>query len=325
MTTLRGPGPRVVVLGVLTTIATACGPPSSMAPAGIKPVPSVDQAISPAGWMPVVYGKAQVSVPGGSRITFGGCPVTSVTVFLGHGPEQLFCPAETGEHTTAYLEPIQPPFLQRSREKPIAVNGIDTLPEFGSPSTGGYQVPSLGVQVIATGTLARKILSTLTYSPRAVALATGPVPRLSSSWHRVSFGGISVAVPRSWRIKRQQAWGTCLPDGINVFTHEVFLDAGSSESAFQCPYITPGSVGQPAIDGVTIDPGTYGPLADVGRYANCEDVHGLRVCPSATEDGRLTLVMAVHLVGRASPIAVEIGTSGNGMMARAILWSLLAS
>lgn len=244
---------------------------------------------------------------------------------MGLGPEQLLCPSEAVDTTTVYVEPIQPPLLQGNGEKPMAVNGIDIYREFGSPSTGGYQVPSLGVQVLAMGTLARKVLSTLTYSPRAVALAIGPVAGLASSWHRVSFGGISLAVPRLWRIERQSAWGTCLPDGINVLTHAVVLDAGSSEVALRCPSMAPGTVGQPTVDGVTIDPGTYGPLADVGRYATCEDVNGLRVCPSATEDGRRTLVLAVHLVGRASPVAVEIGTSGNGMTARAILWSMSAS
>jgi hypothetical protein len=248
-----------------------------------------------------------------------------VTVFLGHGPEKLFCTSESVATTSVYLEPMTPPLLQRAGEKATVVNGIGTYSSFGGPSMLDWQVPSLGIEILAYGPLARRVLSTLTYSPRAVAFDVGPAPVVPRSWHEISFGGIRVAVPPSWTVDRRSAWGTCSADGIDVTADQVLLDNGKSLLPLRCPRVVTLDVVQAEINGLTIDPGAYGPLPNVGSYGPCERVNQLRVCPSATENMLTTLVLAVYLRDHSAPVAVEIGTSANGITARTILWSMRAS
>ena len=46
------------------------------------------------------------------------------------------------------------------------------------------------------------VLGTFARSPRRFVLAAGQAPQLPSSWHSVSFDGISVSVPNDWTVKR---------------------------------------------------------------------------------------------------------------------------
>jgi hypothetical protein len=51
-----------------------------------------------------------------------------------------------------------------------------------NPGAGNYPVPALGVTIQVVGAESAAILHTLTYSPRAVALAAGPAPAVPASW-----------------------------------------------------------------------------------------------------------------------------------------------
>jgi hypothetical protein len=185
------------------------------------------------------------------------------------------------------------------------------------------QVPSLDASVDATGPLASKVLHTMTYSPRAVALAGGVSLAVPRSWHRVSFGGLSAAVPRSWSIERQAIWPLgCSPINLNLSEQGVLLSAGTSELAPHCPALVGGVMAIPVYhDGLVIDPGPYGPIPAGASLDSCMHVHRLRVCPTTT-DLYSVLVLSVHVAGASRPVGVEIGLVGSGVTARAILDSL---
>ena len=75
-----------------------------------------------------------------------------------------------------------------------------------------YFAPSLGVEVIAKGrVVARRIVDTLTRSPRAFVLAPGPAPSVPSSWRSVIFAGLRFSVPATWSVKRTDTWNICGP------------------------------------------------------------------------------------------------------------------
>jgi len=77
-----------------------------------------------------------------------------------------------------------------------------------------------------------EVLHTVTYSPGAVALASGASPSVPSEWHRVSFGGLNVAVPRSWAVVRQADWPiSCGPTDLSLSEKDVLLSAGR-----RCPH-----------------------------------------------------------------------------------------
>src|ERR1035438_9963078 len=58
--------------------------------------------------------------------------------------------------------------------------------------------------------------------------------------------------------------------------------------------------------------------------AHCLDLHGLTACP-ATSPAYSVLVLRVTVPRRAKPVYVSIGLSGDGIVARTILYSLRAA
>jgi hypothetical protein len=68
-----------------------------------------------------------------------------------------------------------------------------------------YDVPSLGVSLVATTPAARQIVSTLAGSAlHAVLSATYPVA-VPAGWRTVDFGGIAASVPASWPVRAVSA------------------------------------------------------------------------------------------------------------------------
>jgi hypothetical protein len=201
------------------------------------------------------------------------------------------------------------------------VNGITVY--WTSPEDRGFVVPSLDVEVSATGPLASRVLHTLTQSPRSVALAAGPPPPIPRSWLRVTFGQTSVAVPSDWSVQSTALFGLgyCGPYTSLTSPPTVVFETGAHLESFGCPAEGIPSEVSPASDGLIIDPGPYSPIRGVRSFGQCLHVNGLQVCPASIDEFGY-LIVAVHIPGKSQPVAVEIGLGGNGVVARTILYSI---
>lgn len=135
---------------------------------------------------------------------------------------------------------------------------------------------------------------------------TGP------GWHQITFGGLRLSVPTGWPVRSEDAWGDCGPAGSPYFkSSTVVLDTGVQAVVFHCPSYSPNSTIAPMY-GIVVDPGPNGPL-EGQRVSSCQDVNGLRLCPSADYGG--IEVFAVYIPGRSQPVAIEIGLAGSGQVA----------
>ena len=230
-------------LGVIVAVVTAvtlgaCGtaqtvpPTTQTVPPTTKtvihpvfpPLPAVDLSATPPGWVPVDYGDAQVSVPASFPIVYPGQCIGGPSVALGAlligstsaastAPE---CPAPTKTPPTFVrlvgVHRVPPPY---AGEKPIRINDVPIYLGPNDLTHRSYFAPSLGVELIAKGrVVARRIVDTLTRSPRAVVLTRGSPPAVPSSWRWVSFAGLRFSVPSSWPVQRTDKWNLCGPVGI---------------------------------------------------------------------------------------------------------------
>ncbi len=98
------------------------------------------------------------------------CPYGSApgTVIVRNAVPFTTCPAETGSVTAnvVRIAPPSPPVLEPTTEY-TSINGMRVI--WGHPQTFyelGYQVPSLGAQIDASGPLGREILNTLSRASR---------------------------------------------------------------------------------------------------------------------------------------------------------------
>jgi len=115
----------------------------------------------------VAFGQAQISVPADWVISTADCPFGSAPgmVILRDAVSLTGCVLETGPAISDVvgITPFDPPRLQPTGRS-ASINGITV--DWGHPTSSsiGYQVPSLGVQIDASGVLADKVLATLALS-----------------------------------------------------------------------------------------------------------------------------------------------------------------
>ena len=142
---------------------------------GFGPGGSTGPRVTPVGWSPSSYGDAQVSAP----------PSPPVLVSLGSGRTGLeqviataastasgqLCLAAPGG-TVVCLLPMGMVPPAYAGEKPTVFNGV---PVYFGPK-GDFYAPSLGVEVTASGPLARRIVDTLTRNRIPGCLQTSPRP-----------------------------------------------------------------------------------------------------------------------------------------------------
>jgi len=301
----------------------------------------VDTAATPAGWVPVDYGDAQLSVPAAWYVSLDGCvaPNALGTIMLqapgnvATVPSRVPPPCSPTKTAAAFPTVRVGPITTSgpaAGPSPLVIHGIvvdiagETACMASGPCPTWYVVPSLGVEIVddeipGEGT---PVIDTLTHSPRSVALATGPVPPVPAGWHLVSFGGISVVAPATWPVLTTSNWSTGCGLDIVINNTDVTFDRGTTSIVPSCPAQSLG--GQPTQmpqDGLVIDPGAYGPLSSDTTFGRCQKIHGLRVCPTMSDDYGI-LVAAVHIGGKAPPVAIEIGLAGTGLTARTVLHSL---
>lgn len=245
--------------------------PVSLDTSTAKPLPVVDLAATPKGWVPLDYGNAQISVPQSWSVQYRSpdCAFGKLPGLVLVNPTATACLAPMSPQdipkNVIELYPYSPGKLG---EHPLTLNGITVR------TTGGnwYDVPSLGVAMAVHGSLGVPVLNTLTRSPRAVVLGPGRPLTAPATWQRLSFGGIQVSVPRTWPVTRTN-WGEC---GQSVFTLSgpaVTL----SNDIYDLPCPTPGDRGQlvePPTAGLRIDVGPSA-VAPASVVAKCLNLHGL--------------------------------------------------
>ena len=286
---------------------------------------------APAGWAPVPYERARLSVPG---------------TWLVESPQELWCyPAQSGmifagirpgfpkgygcalTASLAWIVPAGQIPKGIRHDKPTAV--IHGIPVYRLPALKGtvlYLVPELGVRVAARGPLAGQVLATLTRSPLSVVLRRGPAAPVPASWAWRQFGGVRFAVPRSWSPQSEDQWATC---GTGLETGTLLLvDATKPPLALPCPFRIPSAAAYQAQPGLTVVTGKYAAQSVGQKYASCQPRSSVRICLSTItgQGGFLSsvLIFAVSRPHHATTFFV-LGLSGSGVSARAVFGSITAA
>jgi len=327
MTTMKLRALAMVVIAVALTVFTSSQTfATTTVPTTAKVLPAVDLLATPAGWVPVVFGNVQISVPATWWVLYNSCPTGSPPgeVFVNPLPGVFHCPVETapGPSTTVRFGPPTSP-LSSVLGHPEVINGILVYPYPTGPQSS-YLVPSLGVEITVDGPLGQRVLHTLAWSPRSVVLAPGSSPAVPSSWRSVSFAGLQFSVPANWPIYQTQltpGLGICGPmSGVEFVNTAVTLSTDVRPLHYPCALPAPNA--KPGRNGIQVDLGLRTePLVTLSFSAHCLVLHGLTACP-ATSPAYSILVVRVNVPGRSKPVFVSIGLVGNGMTARTILDSL---
>jgi len=338
-----------VAATAVTAVAAATGPASST-PASRRAMPTqtraaagtslavrasgplTDVSATPAGWAPVPFANAQLSVPGSWLVespqqSFCGFSSTGGMIFTGIAPGM---PKGSDCGLTASLAWIVPagqlPKGIRHRKPTTVIHGIAVYGLAAGKGSVLYLVPELGVRIGARGPLARRVLATLTRSPLSVVLERGPAAPVPGSWTWRQFGGLRFATPRSWSPQREDQWSTC---GTGLVPGTLLLvDAVKPAAALPCPYPVPDATAIAAQPGLTVVTGKYAADSVGQDYASCQLRRGLRTCLS-TVTGQGGFLSAVLIFSVSAPRHVTtfflLGLSGSGASARAVFTSISAA
>jgi hypothetical protein len=327
----------VAVFGLVTgaSASTRTTPAVSVAPAraaltGQARGPLSRGSASPAGWVPVPYRDAQLSVPGlwlveSQQQLFCAFPRSGM-IFAGVPPQ---IPKSLGCGLTASLAWILPaghipPGIEH--RKPSAV--IHGIPVYRLPSGKGsvaYLVPELGVRVGARGPSARRVLATLTRSPLSVVLRRGPAGPVPAEWTWRQFGGVRFATPRSWSLQRADQWATCgtglVPDTL------LLIRATRPPLILPCPFTIPTASADQAQPGLTAVSGKYAAESVSQDFLHrCREQRGVRIClATVTGEGGLFGGVLIFAVSRPHhETYFLLGLSGSGTAARTVFDSMAA-
>jgi hypothetical protein len=319
-----------IAVAAVTVAATACSATGATAPTrsgsvarvvpGAGPgFPIVDTAATPRGWLPVVSGDAQLSVPADWGLVSDGesaCLDTPGAVILDNGS---WCPTGTAtmgppSPVTVSLRSVGP---QSSAELDPPSRVIRGIPVYAPGLAPVYAVPALHATVDLSGPVPPAVLTSLTYSPRAVVLAPGPRPRVPSRWRWVRFEGFGFAVPPTWVVDRVGSPTGCVfpPPVANRVTV-----ATGPPSAMSCTARLPDlRSAQPVPAMEIVDQGSPNGAAP-GRPA-CPGLRrsgGLNVCVDTSATG--STLDATMWTGH-STVTVLLGLWGDGTEARTIFRS----
>ncbi len=283
----------------------------------------------PAGWAPVPYRGAQLSVPGlwmvhtPGHISCGSPP--RGMIFAGTRPR---IPKGAGCGLTASLAWIVPAghVPQRvSHRRPAAmIHGLRVYRLPAGPGAVRYLVPDLGVRVGARGPHARRVLATLTRSPLSVVLRHGTAGAVPASWIWHRFGGVRFATPRRWALQREHQWATC---GTGIVSRSLLLiDATRPPAALPCPFLLPTAAAERARPGLTVVTGKYAAKSVGEHFARCRVHRHARIClSSVTGQGGFTsglLIFSSSGPDQHGATFFLLGLPGSGSRARAIFSSL---
>lgn len=223
----------VVVVGVALRSANT-NPSLPFAGGGsgrVSPLP--DTSLTPSGWAPLELGDVQVSVPGTwSELVGAACPGTA--------PQDDRKSDDPGCRA-AYVT------MQSSSKKAIpnarsaVVNGISViLGSTGHGTSTTYIERALGTEIEAEGTLAEKILGTLTYSPLSVLLDS-TIHGSPAAWRTITYDGLSFRVPRSLKVAGSGPSLSC-----PLYVNTVELVSAKAAASGECGY--PGTSGRSVME-----------------------------------------------------------------------------
>ena len=301
---------------------------TSQASAETKTLAPTDFSTTPTDWVPIAYGNAQIAVPPTWSVHYRSfrCPSGNEPgeVFVNPLPGYPPCARPLRMPMTVALQRPTPSRPPKDYGPKQVLNGITVYGET-SLGAGDYLVPSLGVEVVFQGSLGSRVLHSLARSPRTVVLANGPEPSVPPSWRTMPFGGVRVSVPFEWRVERESLYVLgCVSPQATFGPPQIVLDTDAGLSAPGCPIVSGPRLSPPS-NGLRIDSGPSFPASTM-RFTSthCLNLHALTAC-SATSPAYSILVLKVTVPGRSRPVYVSIGLSGNGMVARTILYSLRAA
>ncbi len=118
----------------------------------------------PQGWKTYTYGKAAISVPSGWEVKHDtNCPNTSApgALLLGYPKVLEHCPEYSVASYVAVIDIPAGSVSESAPQKATLVNGVPVFVGFASPSTIEGTAPSLGFEIMGTGSDASRILHTL--------------------------------------------------------------------------------------------------------------------------------------------------------------------
>ncbi|MGD0705447.1 MAG: hypothetical protein ABSA02_36870 [Trebonia sp.] len=331
-----------VAVAVIAAVGSVLGSSGARATASTQGISRTGQAAAaplagvsrtPAGWSPVPYKNAQLSVPGSSWLVESpqqlscGFPQISGMIFVGVKPGFPKAYACTVTASVAWILPAGPIPKGITHRKPTAViGGIPVYRLSNGKGTTAYLVPELGVRIGARGKLAARVLATLTRSPLSVALRPGAAARVPAGWTRRQLGGVRFAAPPSWTLQREDQWSTC---GTGLEPSSLLLiDATRPPLYLPCPYPLPTAIADQAKPGLTVVTGKYAAQSVGQSYASCQSRRGVRIClSSVTGQGGFLSGVLVFSVSRPKQPATFflLGLYGSGSSARAVFDSVRAA
>jgi hypothetical protein len=325
----RGWRTAAVGVAVAAVAAALIGPVGSALATPQATTVAAPASVTPAGWAPVPYQHAQLSVPGSWLVEapqqlqcgfgdFNGMIFTGVTPGF---PKGWNC-GVTGN--LAWILPAGKIPKGLAHRKPTAVlGGIPVYRVTSAKGSTAYLVPELGVRIGARGKLAARVLATLTRSPLDVVLRAGSAARVPADWTWRQFGGLAFATPRAWRPQREDQWSTC---GTGLWPSALLLiDAIKPPMALPCPLQLQNASNDEAEPGLVVVTGKYAAASVGQRYGRCQSRGGVRIClSSVTGQGGLSagvLIISVTRPHRAATYFL-LGLSGSGASARAVFDSI---
>jgi hypothetical protein len=291
--------------------------------------PLADVSATPAGWAPVPYQHAQLSVPGSWLVEAPqqlscGYGQSDAMIFVGLKPG---IPKGYGcglTHSLAWILPAGKIPKGLTHRKPTAViNGIPVYRLTSAKGTTAYLVPELGVRIGARGKLAARVLATLTRSPLDIVLRRGHASGVPAGWTWRQFGGLRFATPRAWTVQREDQWAAC---GTGLWPKTLLLiDATKPPLALPCPLVIPNASADQAEPGLVVLTGKYAAKSVGETYGSCQTRRGVRICLS-TDTGQGGIESGVLIFSVARPHHATtyflLGLSGSGASARAVFDSI---
>ena len=289
----------------------------------------------PAGWVPVVHGDAQISIPASWWVGYHSPPCLPVTVagesgetgevFVDPLQGAFHCPESTGSISNTTVT-LQAPRSSVTSGHPTYVNGLAAYPYPAGPATS-YLVPALDLEISIAGPLGRPVLGTLTTSPRDAVPSSVAGPGPPSSWRAVRFAGLSFSAPVTWPILRTSEapvlGALCGTRGVAFAASAVTLSTDRKPMApAKCPTVL--TTPQLPTDGVQVDSGPSSPASSLATFATkCLRIGRLTACP-ATSPAYSILVLKLTAPSLSAPVVVALGLSGTGVVASTILHSFRA-
>ncbi|MGO9659481.1 MAG: hypothetical protein ACLP7F_14150 [Acidimicrobiales bacterium] len=296
--------------------------------------PVASPSVAARGWGPLAYGDAQVDTPASWPVVYPGSDLCGPVggggvVLLGSFGTSSWC----GPNVSAPVGQSSPPNLVRfgplaspggtpaAGHLSMTINGLRVYEGVlhGQISGTVYSVPSLGVELMASGPLAPRVIGSLAPSVREVVLRQRVTSAAPGTWRSMSFAGLRFSVPPRWPVYQTAYAFECDPPDNAFSAPAVTLDTGTNMARLPCPYPVPARHGA---NGVQIDEGSVAAPNPAAADGLSLVVNGLQMYLEAAYPFS-SLVLDVELPGRSTPVRVTIGL-GTASTAGAVLGSITA-